>query len=267
MILLLPDACGAANIIEKSYTYLAREDKIMEQATHYTQNSYAVPPIDAEAPKKVETATFALGSFWEPDSRFGSLRGVVRTRVGYAGGKKNNPTYRDLGDHIETVQIDYDPQKISYEELLDVFWNNHNPASPGWSRQYMNAIFYHNERQKKMAEESRNRAAARFGGKIHTEILPYIGFYRAEHYHQKYRLRNERDFLKEFSLIYPHYQELVDSTAAARVNGYLSGYGTLEDLQAEVDSFGLSPAARKKLLDIVRRRGQRVKPMCATVPY
>jgi len=164
------------------------------------------------------------------------------------------------------VQIDYDPQVISYEDLLDVFWSSHNPESPAWSRQYMNAIFYHNEKQKKAAEESRGRQATRLHGTIRTAILPYIGFYQAENYHQKYRLRNERDLMREFNAIYPRYQDFIDSTAAARVNGYLYGYGTLERLQAEVSSFGLSSAASKKLLDMVQRRDRRVNPMCATAP-
>ena len=88
-----------------------------------------VPPIDLSVTMKIETATFALGWFWGPDSRFGSIDGVIRTRVGYAGGISNNPTYHNLGSHSETIQIDYDPTQISYNELLDVFWDSHNAYS------------------------------------------------------------------------------------------------------------------------------------------
>lgn len=211
----------------------------------------AIPPIDASAPIKVETATFALGCFWGPDSRFGILNGVVRTRVGYAGGTKDNPSYNDLGDHSETVQIDYDPTMISYKELLDVFWKSHDPTQRPWSRQYMSLVLYHNDEQKRMAMETRDCEEAGTGSKIYTEIIPAAKFYLAEAYHQKYRLQQKPDLMKEFSVIYPNTDDFTASTAAARVNGYLGGYGTFASLQKELSSFGLSPAGNKKLLDIV----------------
>ena len=185
---------------------------------------------------------------------------MVRTRVGYAGGKKKNPTYRDLGDHAETVQIDFDPRKISYEQLLDIFWASHNPTSPSWSTQYKHALFYHDERQKELAMRSREQLAAGLNRKIHTEILAYTGFYRAEDYHQKYKLRHAPDLMAELNRIYPVYDDFVDSTAAARINGYLYGFGTLENLLAEVDGFGLSAAAKQKLVDLVFRRERRFNP-------
>ena len=177
---------------------------------------------------------------------------MVRTRVGYAGGTTKNPTYHNLGDHTETIQIDYDPTRISYEELLDVFWDSHNPAQPSWSRQYMSIVFYHNDEQKKLAMETRDREAARINGEILTEIVPASEFYLAEAYHQKYRLRQVPDLMEEFRVMYPDDEDLVDSTAAARVNGYLGSYGTFEALQAEISGLGLSLAGSQRLLDIVR---------------
>ena len=115
---------------------------------------------------------------------------MVRTRVGYAGGAKANPTYYALGDHAETIQIDYDPTRISYEELLNVFWESHNPTSPSWSRQYMSAIFYHNEEQQRLAQDTKARQEAKLGTKIYTEIVPYTQFYLAEDYHQKYHAKH-----------------------------------------------------------------------------
>lgn len=170
---------------------------------------------------------------------------MVRTRVGYAGGKKKDPTYHSLGDHTETIQIDYDPTQISYEELLDVFWNSHSPTSRSRSRQYMAAVFYHNAEQRKLAVESRDREAVKRKGKIYTEILSFTGFYLAESYHQKYWLRQERDLMKEFNAIYPNDEDFVNSTAAARLNGYLGGYGKLEDLKVELGSPSLLPAPRR----------------------
>ena len=176
---------------------------------------------------------------------------MVRTRVGYAGGTKADPTYYSLGGHSETIQIDYDPSQISYGELLDVFWDSHSPTSLPWSRQYASIIFYHDEEQRRLAIETRDREAARKESKIYTEIVPYERFYLAEDYHQKYRLQSVPELLAEFQAIYPDNGDLVDSTAAARVNGYVGGYGSLEQLEAEMGELGLSPAGQQKLREIV----------------
>jgi peptide-methionine (S)-S-oxide reductase len=179
---------------------------------------------------------------------------VVRTRVGYAGGTKDAPTYHSLGDHTETIQIDYDPSQISYNDLLDIFWRNHNPSSRAWSKQYMAAVFYHNDEQKKLADESREREASKRKEEIQTKILPLTAFYRAEDYHQKYQLRRERNLLKEFKRIYPADGDFVDSTAAARVNGYLGGYGTSADLNTDLNRLGLSAEGSRYLHRIVEYR-------------
>jgi peptide-methionine (S)-S-oxide reductase len=179
---------------------------------------------------------------------------VVRTRVGYAGGTFPKPAYSDLRDHSETIQIEYDPSQISYEELLEVYWNSHSPEIRPFSRQYASIIFYHNEEQKRLAEASRDRKAAELGSPLFTEIVPYSEFYLAEDYHQKYRLQGEEDLLAEFRAIYPEEEAFINSTAVARVNGYLGGNGSLAQLQAEIDSLGLSSAAQEKLLEIVSAR-------------
>jgi len=182
---------------------------------------------------------------------------VVRTRVGYAGGTAADPTYNNLGDHTETIQMDYDPTQVSYQELLDVFWSSHNSTIRPWSRQYMSIAFYHDEEQRRLAEETREREAAKLGRQIFTEIVPASKFYLAEAYHQKYRLRGRRDLMEEFYRIYPDEDDFVDSTAAARVNGYLGGHGTLEALEAEIEDLGLSAEGRQKLVDIVAARSRR----------
>ena len=174
--------------------------------------------------------------------------------MGYAGGAKDNPTYHDLGNHSETIQIDYDPTQITYEELLDVFWNNHNPTSRSFSRQYAAIVFVHDEEQRKLAEETKAREAEERGGTIHTEITDYARFWRAEDYHQKYRLRQVKDLWEAFNAMYPDFDDLVDSTAAARVNGYAGGHGTLEQLEDEIDKLGLSAEEQETLREMVERR-------------
>ena len=178
---------------------------------------------------------------------------MIRTRVGYSGGTKKNPTYYSLGDHTETFQIDYDPARISYEQLLDIFWKNHDPAIKSWSRQYMAAVFYHNEEQKQLAIKSRAREEERQKTKIYTDVLPASEFYLAEDYHQKYYLRRERELLREFTAIYPALKDFISSTAVARANGY-AGAGTehcrtLRKRQIDRD---LSLAGSKRLLEKVK---------------
>lgn len=176
---------------------------------------------------------------------------MVRTRVGYAGGDKKDPTYYNLGNHSETVQIDYDPTQISYEELLAVFWEAHNPTRRSPSRQYMSLIFTHNEEQRKLAQETKERDAAERGAEIVTEITPLSQFYLAEDYHQKYMLQQRETIMADFQRMYPDMEDFIASTAAARVNGYLGGYGTRASLQRDLDGFGLSKTAEEALLRAV----------------
>jgi methionine-S-sulfoxide reductase len=176
---------------------------------------------------------------------------VIRTRVGYAGGEKRYPTYRSLGDHTETIQIDFDPARISYTELLAVFWKSHNPTIRSRSRQYKAAVFYHNDEQKSFALETSDREQKKHNKDIQTEILPFTGFHLAEDYHQKYRLRQESGLMQEYISFYPGKIDFINSTAAARVNGYLGGYGSPEGLEKDIHSLGLSPAAMQILIDIL----------------
>ncbi len=164
------------------------------------------------------------------------------------------PTYHNLGDHSESIQIDFDPRRISYEELLEIFWASHDPTRRPWSVQYKAAVFYHNQDQKRAAMETRDRVAAKLNTKTTTKILPATEFYSAEAYHQKYGLRQDRELMKEFNTMYPSNEDFINSTSAARVNGYLDGYGTGELLGEELDSLGLSREASDRLMTLVKNR-------------
>lgn len=168
--------------------------------------------------------------------------------MGYAGGTSTNPTYHNLDGHTETVQVDYDPAKISYNELLDVFWRSHDPTAFAFSRQYQSIIFFHNEQQQRLALQSKQQEEAKLGSEITTEIIPYTDFYPAEDYHQKYYLRQIPELMADFSAMYPDARNFRDSTAAARINGYIGGYGTAGTLEKELASYGLSPTGNKLLL-------------------
>ncbi|MCC6546589.1 bifunctional methionine sulfoxide reductase B/A protein [Candidatus Sumerlaeota bacterium] len=153
-------------------------------------------------PVKLEKATFAAGCFWGVEETFRNIDGVKSTMVGYTGGKKENPTYKevctDTTGHAEAVEVEYDPAKVSYAQLLDVFWKNHNPTTlnrqgPDVGTQYRSAIFYHSPEQKQAAEESLKalEESGRYGNKkIVTQIVPATTFNKAEEYHQKYLAKN-----------------------------------------------------------------------------
>lgn len=143
--------------------------------------------------------------------------------------------------------MDYDPEVISYQQLLDVFWENHNPFSQSFSRQYAAILFFHGPEQEKQARDSAARLEKEKGRNIKTKILPFSEFYMAEDYHQKYALKGDRLIFGEFAKIYPEEGDLVASTAAARLNGYLGGSGNAEQLKRELPLLGLSPEAQKRL--------------------
>jgi peptide-methionine (S)-S-oxide reductase len=144
-------------------------------------------------------ATFAGGCFWCMEPPYDELEGVISTTSGYTGGTKKNPTYEEVVSggtgHAEAVQITYDPTKISYEQLLDVFWRNIDPLTANAQfcdsgNQYRSAIFYHDETQKKLAEASKKLVQTRFKQPIVTEIVRAAEFYPAEDYHQGYYKKN-----------------------------------------------------------------------------
>lgn len=154
---------------------------------------------------KSETATFGAGCFWGVEENFRKTPGVIETAAGYMGGGKEKPTYEDVctdeTGHAEVVQVTYDPEKITYEALLGIFWANHNPTTmnrqgPDIGTQYRSAIFYHTQKQKKLAEKSKEvlEKSGKWGSmKIVTEISPAKTFWRAEEYHQKYLMKRGLD--------------------------------------------------------------------------
>jgi peptide-methionine (S)-S-oxide reductase len=181
---------------------------------------------------------------------------VIRTRVGYAGGTGRHPTYHNLDGHAETVQIDFDPSRISYADLLDIFWHTHNPETRPWSWQYASIIFYHDADQQRLAEETKfHHEETHRKVKLYTEIIHYNDFFLAEDYHQKYWLQQNVNVLNEYSAMYPDFAGIVNSTSAARVNGILGGYGTFDGTAEELSSYGLSSQTNKFLIDTIRQWG------------
>jgi len=181
-------------------------------------------------------ATFGMNCFWAPEALFGCTPGIVRTRVGYAGGTMPNPCYKQIYDYTETVDIEYDPLQTDYGKLLNIFWNNHDPTSP-CTRQYQSVIFYHTPEQRDLAEKTLRAEVANRSRPIKTRIYPAKEFYEAEDYHQKY-------FLQKYPWLLNYLDikvglPLIRSRVAARLNGYCAGFGSLASFEGEWRKLGL----------------------------
>ena len=174
---------------------------IMGGGFPFLLSTFAGGANQASAERRLEKADFAGGCFWCLEHPFDELEGVISIMPGYTGGHKKNPTYEEVSagmtGHAESVEVVYDPEKISYAKLLDVFWHNIDPTTRNRQfcdvgNQYRSAIFYYSESQRQLAEESKKalEKSGRFKGKIVTEIVPASEFYPAEEYHQKYYLKN-----------------------------------------------------------------------------
>jgi peptide-methionine (S)-S-oxide reductase len=160
--------------------------------------AFGVMAQETPAPQSA-IATFAGGCFWCVEADFDKVPGVISATSGYTGGRTVDPTYEEVSrggtGHAEAVEVVYDPAKLSYEKLLDVFWHNIDPLAKNQQfcdhgDQYRSAIFYHDARQRALAESSKAAVATRFEQPVATEIVPAKPFYKAEEYHQKYYLKN-----------------------------------------------------------------------------
>lgn len=174
-------------------------------------------------PPETESATFGLGCFWGPDTTFGAVDGVVRTRVGYAGGSKAGPTYRSLGNHSEVIQVEFDPDAITYRGLLATAFHEHNPRRQTAKRQYQNIVLTADDSQHEtvlayIADSDFSRE------QVETRIEPLDQFYPAEDYHQKYNLRAQGEHIELFEELGYDDEDVRESPAAAKLNGHAAGH-------------------------------------------
>ncbi|MDQ2049372.1 peptide-methionine (S)-S-oxide reductase [Natronolimnohabitans sp. A-GB9] len=201
--------------------------------------------VGALPPGETATATFGMGCFWGPDALFGARSGVVRTRVGYAGGTTPEPSYHSLGDHTEVVQFEYDPDALRYEDVLEWFWANHDWASPAPKRQYRSVVLAHDDTQYETARQSRTAREERAGRSAATDIERLEAFTRAEDYHQKYELRSTPVAGDELAARCG--DAFVDSTVVARLNGFVAGHGEPDHREELVAALELPPTVRSEL--------------------
>lgn len=192
---------------------------------------------DQAAPDRADTqtATFGLGCFWGPDAQFGALDGVVRTRVGYAGGDAADPTYEQIGDHTEVVQVDYLPDERSFADLLELAFRAHDPHHRVAKRQYQSIVFTATERQRAALDQYLDEQAFD-EGEIDTRLEPLGEFYPAEPYHQKYHLRSKRWITNALEGADYAEADIRESPAAAKLNGYAAGHDIPESTDLGVAS-------------------------------
>lgn len=202
-----------------------------------------------------QSATLGMGCFWSPESLFGHLPGVIRTRVGYAGGTTAEPTYRQMGDHTETIQLEFDSNLISFEEIIEVFWNHHNPVNINdyKGRQYKSLLFYTDGQQQEAIGHVLKNRVARGQSEPDTEIAPYSGFHLAEDRHQKYYLKRFPNAVEKLSEWYPSHEQLTNSTIAARLNGLAKGYTSLERIVKEIEQWQLQAELKKRMVDLIKQ--------------
>ncbi|XP_022740191.1 peptide methionine sulfoxide reductase A5-like [Durio zibethinus] len=174
--------------------------------------------------QSLKTAVFALGSFWRSEAVFGCLNGVVRTTAGYAGGSKINPAYRSLGDHAESVLVEYDPKEINFRQLLEIFWSSHDPRQvfgqgPDVGNQYRSIIFTNGAEEARLAAMSKESEQTKSRSSIVTTQIQQLGsFYPAEPEHQKFELKRQPMLLQLIGNLSEDDHE--KSNLAAKLNGY-----------------------------------------------
>uniref|UniRef100_A0A0R3RS23 peptide-methionine (S)-S-oxide reductase n=1 Tax=Elaeophora elaphi TaxID=1147741 RepID=A0A0R3RS23_9BILA len=176
----------------------------------------------------LQRAYLGMQCFWGAESTFAKLDGVLATRVGYAGGTTMSPDYDNIGDHTEITEVQFDEKIISYDQILNYFWRNHDPTRVH-KKQYKSAILYINDQQKEAAKQSLKKLQEKYGNrKIDTYVQKLVQFYQAEDYHQKYWLRCQTAIFEKLNL---NDEEMVSSLLAAKVNAFLAGYKNFDLLK------------------------------------
>lgn len=202
---------------------------------------------------QTEKIVLGMGCFWGPDSRFGSLPGVISTVVGYAGGTSLHPTYHKIADYTETVEVIFDPTLISLEKLLHIFWQNHDATKDRFykERQYISLLVFQNKQQEQIAEKIKQSEEEYQGKEIQTEFQLATPFYTAEDYHQKYFLRRFKEATEKVQALFSNEEVFIRSTIAARLNGFIRENISLSDIKEEIKTWMLSEEKLKQLQETI----------------
>ena len=184
------------------------------------------------------------------------MDGVLRTRVGYSGGKSTSPSYKVLDLHTEVVEIDYDPDIISYGQLIDVFFSSHNETLRPYDQRVKSLIFYRSPEEYDIAKGKLDaiRDQTPEEESVYTELKAFEVFYLAEPEHQNRSLKLETSLYGEVEQIFGSEDKIMLSILASKLNGYVYGYGTIENAQALLEVSGLSQASRDRLIEVIQNR-------------
>jgi len=180
----------------------------------------SLPRIDRMIPLRLDFALFGMERFFDSEPRFGIEKGVWRTVAGYSGGRYEKPSYKDLGDHVEAVMVEYAPHSLSYGQLLDIFLNRYG-CCEGLSSQCISHVFVKNESEKRLAEAAFERHKLRSSGESRVKIAACKTFHTAEQWRQKHFLRMNPLLMDELRHMYSDEERLLQSTLATRLNGIL----------------------------------------------
>ncbi|MCK8058533.1 MULTISPECIES: peptide-methionine (S)-S-oxide reductase [unclassified Fusibacter] len=216
---------------------------------HWTGEYPQIEKFDGD----YKTATFALGCFWGPAAHFAVLDGVLRTRVGYTGGTGTTPSYENLGNHIEVIEIDYDPAFLTYEDLVTLYFTYYDATVRAYSQRVKSVIFYRDDEEQSIANNLKKEFSQSQGKPIFTEIDPLDVFYLAEDRHQLSYLKKETSLYDEVSQIFTTPDKQILSILASKLNGYIAGYGKSKDLTVLLQNSGLSDASQNRMRAIVDR--------------
>lgn len=219
-----------------------------------TDSTAGPPPIDRAAPTTTETTVLALGCFWGVEAVFGALDGVIRTTVGFAGGRAPNPTYAAIDDHAEAVRVEYAPTRLGYTALLDRFWSAFDPALTPAKRRYQPLLVPSTDGQAKEARVSRAEAAKHDGRARRVEIIDEGSFHPAALRHQKHLLRRYDEVTKALRARLPGERAFTRSPAATLATGYVGGNRDPSRLAEDQDRLGLPEEALATLREAARRQ-------------
>ena len=197
--------------------------------------------INSEALTFLKNAYFASGCFWCPDALYGGLEGVYFTAVGYTGGAKEEPSYRNLGNHAEALRISYNPEKITYKELLEVYWENHEPKNAITAGQYRSEIFAADEKQATAARDFMEQKREDYEGELNLSVSQLDEFHEAEDYHQKYYLTQDQKLGQYREKLMARGENLTYSRLLTKLNAYSRGYLSEEDMLTELNNSYLRP--------------------------
>jgi len=225
------------------------------QSVYDTEWTGEYPAIESLG-DNFKTATFGMGCFWGPAAEFAMVEGVIRTRVGYTGGDSLTPSYDNLDNHIEVIEVDYNPSLISYEQLIQKYFELYNGTERPYSLRVKSVIFYRSDDEYEIASKVKADYVHSIKQGVYTEIDPIDVFFLAEDKHQLSYLKQEISLYNEIKQIFPNNNQELLSILASKLNGIIAGYGSEGQISDILSKSALSEASINRVMDILSNRNE-----------